>query len=258
MPYILHYAGGRALAYTDSGDPAGYPLLIQHGLIASIEDTWLFERLAGLGVRLISAARPGYGASSPYQMRSVAEWGDLTALLVQELGLAEFDVLGMSSGAPYAYAIGQRFPQQARRLFIFSGTPALFDDEILALWPFPVDREAKLPALQALARDLFFKDLPPEALAHKDIRDSLANDCFGPALDFQIRCRDWGFALSEVPQPVFMRHCREDASVPLAAAEWTARRLPNCRLQVVEGDVHFSKEALDEFVLGTITPTLGA
>jgi hypothetical protein len=106
------YKNGNVLSYAEYGDQNGDPILIQHGLIASINDSHLLKRLIETGAHLISVARPGYGDSSPYVMRNIAEWGEIVAVLVDKLGLSQFDVLGISSGAPYSYAIGYRFLDQ--------------------------------------------------------------------------------------------------------------------------------------------------
>ena len=132
MKQIARYKSGNTLSYAEYGDPNGYPVLVQHGLIASIEDSDLFEPLVVLGTRLVCIARPGYGESSPFVMKNMAEWGDIVAMLVDQLQLPRFDVLGMSSGAPYGYALGYRFPDRARNIFILSGIPALYDDKILS------------------------------------------------------------------------------------------------------------------------------
>jgi pimeloyl-ACP methyl ester carboxylesterase len=244
----VSYKNGQTLSYAEYGNPTGDPILIQHGLIASIADQHLFARLIDSGARLISIARPGYGESSPYEMKNVAEWGEIVAELVNALGLARFDVFGISSGAPYSYAIGCRLSDRVRNIFILSGTPALFDDAVLSCWPYPVNRDASLADLQALAYDLFFAHLSKEDLATNAIRDSLANACFGIALDLKIRCQDWGFPLSAVPAKVMMRHSRSDGSVPLITAELTSRMLPNCQFEIRENDEHFSQEVLDDFV----------
>lgn len=242
------YNDGYCLSYAEYGDPDGWPVLVQHGLIASINDGQLFNRLTEAGARVISAARPGYGESSPYEMKNLAEWGDIAAVLVQQLGLAQFDVLGISSGAPYSYAIASRLPEQVRRIFILSGTPALFDDGVLSFWPYPVNRQAALAEMQALSRELFFSDLSEAELAQDDIKDSMMNDCFGVAQDLRLRCLDWGFQLSQVQGRVYMRHSKSDGSVPLVTAELTAKMLPDCWLEVREADVHFSQAVLDDFI----------
>ena len=97
MKHIVGYKGGNALSYSEYGDRNGYPILVQHGLIASISDYRLFDSLIGAGRRLLSVARPGYGESSPYRMENMAEWGEIVSVLVDHLGLTQFDVLGISS-----------------------------------------------------------------------------------------------------------------------------------------------------------------
>jgi len=178
----------------------------------------------------------------------MAEWGDIVARLVDELHLVHVDVLGISSGAPYSYAIGYRLPDKVRNIFILSGTPALYDDDILAFWPYPVDRNAAIAELQALARDLFFSHLSEDDLSRNDVRDSMMNDCFGIAQDLRLRCIDWGFSLSDVSACVSMQHSRLDDQVPFITAEMTSRLLPNCRLEAVDNGEHFSSEVLDDFI----------
>ncbi len=245
---IVQYGNGHSLSLTEYGDRNGYPILVQHGLIASISDYDLFHRLLDSGTRLICIARPGYGESSPYAMRNMAEWGDIVSVLVGELELSQFDVLGMSSGAPYSYAIGYKLSDKVRNIFIFSGTPALYDDRILAFWPYPVNKKASIGELESLAKDLFFLDLSPEDLLRDDIKDSMMNNCFGIAQDFKLRCNDWGFSLSDVKALVYMQHSKEDNQVPFITAEMTAKLLPNCRFEAREKGEHFSNDRLDDFI----------
>jgi pimeloyl-ACP methyl ester carboxylesterase len=252
MEKMTQTKGGRTLSYADFGDPDGFPVLIQHGLIASIKDEHLFQRLADLGLRLISAARPGYGESAPYEMENIAEWGTIVSVIVNELALTRFDILGISSGAPYSYAIGYWYPERVRNIFILSGTPALFDARVLSHWPYPITPHASINEMQKLAQELFFSNVSAQDLAKNDIQDSMRYDCFGIAQDLKLRCIDWGFQLPAVKPRIFMRHSRSDQAVPLVTAELTARSLPNCQLEIREEDVHFSQEVLDDFIATTM------
>jgi pimeloyl-ACP methyl ester carboxylesterase len=240
------YKNGNTISYSEFGDKSGYPILIQHGLIASIEDYDLFEGLIDQGKKLISIARPGYGDSSPYLMKNVAEWGEIVSVLVDQLQLSQFDILGMSSGAPYSYSIGYAFPDKARNIFIFSGIPALYDETVVSHWPYPVSKDASIAEMEKLANDLFFSGLSPEDKLKRDIKDSMMNNCFGPALDLRIRGMDWGFKLSNVNQKVYMEHSRSDEG--FMTAEITSRMLPNCEFLVREIEGHFSKELLNDFI----------
>lgn len=248
MKKISHYKNGERLSYAEYGNPNGYPILVQHGLIASIDDCHLFERLIEFGARLICIARPGYGESSPYMMKDIAEWADIVSGLIDELTLSQFDVLGMSSGAPYSYALGYKFPDKVRNIFILSGTPALYDEKVLSFWPYPVIKNAAIPEMQKLAYELFFSNLSDEDLTKNDIKDSMMNNCFGIAQDLRIRCMDWGFRLSDVKENVYMRHSKADDSVPIITAEITAHLLPHCKLEIRENDPHFSTKVVDDFI----------
>lgn len=257
MTKTTRYKDGQILSYAEYGDKRGYPILIQHGLIASIRDYHLFDALINAGARVICIARPGYGESSPYRMRNIAEWGELISVLVDELEIAQFDVLGMSSGAPYSYAIGSRLPDSVRNIFIFSGTPALFDAAVLALWPYPANKDASIGELEEIAGNLFFSGLTREDLKRSDVRDSMMHNCFGIAQDLKLRCVDWGFALTEITSPVHMQHSETDEAVPAAAAKLTAAMLPNCRLELRQSGGHFSAEELDSFIRTTMLPHYG-
>jgi pimeloyl-ACP methyl ester carboxylesterase len=247
---------GTTLSYTEYGNPNGFPILAQHGLIASIKEAAIFKPLLQQGARVICVARPGYGETPPIEMRNIGEWGDSIAPLVETLGLDQFDVLGMSSGAPYCYAIGSRFPLQARNLYVFSGIPAMYDDEILAQWPFEIQKGAPISEMQRLARDLFFTNLSEEDMTKDEITDAMRNDCFGFGLDFRLRSLDWGFILGDLKQRVYMRHARFDPVVPFITAEMTTKLLAHCSMLVEENDIHFSQDALARFLAMTVLPNL--
>jgi pimeloyl-ACP methyl ester carboxylesterase len=244
----LHYKNDDLLSYAEYGNKNGFPLLVQHGLIASINDQHLFDRLIESGIYLICIARPGYGESSPYLMENLAEWGDIVSILVDRLKISKFDILGMSSGAPYSYAIGYRLPVKARNIFIFSGIPALYDENILSHWPYPVTKDASMAEMERLSYELFFSDLSTEDLERSDIKDSMRNHCFGIAQDLKLRCRDWGFKLSDIKANVYMQHCKIDTNIPFITAEMTASLLPNCQFVPREIGEHFSRESLDDFI----------
>jgi pimeloyl-ACP methyl ester carboxylesterase len=252
MKRKILYKNGVALSYAEYGDKLGYPILIQHGLIASIDDQALFEGLIQLNTRLICIARPGYGESTPCSMKSLAEWGDMLAPLIRESGITQFDVLAMSSGAPYGYSIGSKFPDKVRNIYIFSGMPALYDEVVRSDWPYTMAGDKSMTEMETLAHELFFSNLTSDDLARNDIRDSSMHNGFGVAQDLLLRGKDWGFNLSDVTEKVFMHHSKQDDSVPFRTAVRTAELLPNCELELAETGPHFSNEVLDDFIRTTI------
>jgi pimeloyl-ACP methyl ester carboxylesterase len=252
----LTYKYGLHLSYAEYGDRAGYPVLVQHGLIASIDDYDVFQRLLQRPVRLICIARPGYGESSPYLLESYAEWAAIVSLLFRELRLPRWDLLGISSGAPYSYSIGYKFPKMVGNIFILSGLPALYDEVVQSIWPYPAIPDQGIASLKDLAQQLFFSSMSEEDLKRKDVRDSVKNGGFGVAQDLRLRFLDWGFRLPDVRPKVFMRHSKGDDSVPFSAAVRTSELLPDCHLDLLESGPHFSGEALDRFIEEIMLPNM--
>jgi pimeloyl-ACP methyl ester carboxylesterase len=252
MKKSLRYKKEYTLSYAEYGNPNGFPILVNHGLIASIDDYELFDQLTRAGARVLCLARPGYGDSSPYEMHSFAEWAEIVSVLIEGLRLSQFDVLGTSSGAPYSYAIGHGFPDKVRNVYIFSGIPALYHPKVLVHWPYEMKQDASLAELKVMARQLFFSQVSEQDLKKSDIRDSMRNNCFGVAQDLRLRCRDWGFRLEDLRGTVYMRHSKEDEAVPFITAQLTSKLIPNCILDVREHGEHFSVEALDDFIKAVI------
>lgn len=243
---------GVVVAVNDTGARTGFPVVVHHGMMASIRDAALFDSLAAAGRRVISLARPGYGESSPVVLHDVAEWGALADAVLDEMQVDACDILGISSGAPYAYALAARCPARTRRVYIFSGIPALYDARVAALWPYPLDPDATLADLRVLARTLFFAGLTPEQASEPAARDAAAHDCFGVALDLMIRRRAWGFDLRDIGARVLMQHAVDDSTVPFAAAVMTASLLPQCSFEARSTGEHFSAELLDAFLRRTV------
>lgn len=256
MKRAIRYKKEFTVTFSDSGNEKGYPVLVQHGMIASITDTHLFNPLLENGMRVISIARPGYGESSCYPMKSIGEWGDIVAAVVDELQISEFDVLGISSGAPYGYAIAHHFSKEARKIFILSGIPALYDPQVRAVWPYPLGGNSSIDEMQVLARNLFFSNLSDAELEKADIKDSMKHDCYGVALDLLIRGKGWGFTLAEVNQDVYLRHSQMDSTGSFAAAEITARLLPHGHFDIRSQDEHFSEAVLHDFIRTVMIPAM--
>jgi hypothetical protein len=90
---------GRTVSDSECGEPAGMPVMYCHGFPGSRLEAKLADAAAGaLGIRLIAADRPGFGASDLQPDRRIADWpGDLAAL-AGSLSTARFHVIGFSGG----------------------------------------------------------------------------------------------------------------------------------------------------------------
>lgn len=101
--------------------------------------------------------------------------------------------------------------------------------------------------MQKVAKEVFFSNITEDDLLREEIKDSMANDCFGIAQDLRLRCMEWGFVLPEVKSTVYMEHSKTDPDVPFVTAEMTVKMIPNSQLKVRDGE-HFSQETLDQFI----------
>ncbi|HEY1459257.1 MAG TPA: poly(3-hydroxyalkanoate) depolymerase [Casimicrobiaceae bacterium] len=115
---------GRRIRYgTRDGDPARPPLLILNGLGANIELAQPFiDALPGPVVAIFDV--PGVGGSPtppmPYRPSGIAR---LAAVLLDRLGYAEADVLGVSWGGVIAQQFAFQYPARCRRLILAATAP---------------------------------------------------------------------------------------------------------------------------------------
>jgi pimeloyl-ACP methyl ester carboxylesterase len=118
---------GRLLAYTEYGDPSGYPVLWCHGNPGSRREADMLEPtlLQRTQVRAIVPDRPGIGLSTWKNRRKLAEWPTDLAALTAALKIERFALLGLSGGAPYALAYARVMPHQITRAAIVSGVGPL-------------------------------------------------------------------------------------------------------------------------------------
>jgi pimeloyl-ACP methyl ester carboxylesterase len=222
-----------------------YPVRSAAGLVDYFADL-------GKAARVICIARPGYGESSPYILQNLLEYGEIAARLVTELGINQFDVLGSSAGAIYCYAIAKACSGKTRNIYVYSGTPALYDTDVRKNWPFPIPGDMTVEYSQRIAFEVFFSHFSEEERKQNFVKDSMANNCFGEGQNLRIRFKDWGFTLSEIKAKVYMRHSKKDEVLPYITAERTAKLLCNCEFELLEEGNHFTGEGYESFIQNTV------
>lgn len=269
--HLLLKEGGR-IAYDEYGDPAGRPVIFCHGWPSSRSMAQLTDSAArDLGLRVISPDRPGIRDSTFQSERTLLDWPLLVRALVSHLSLEKFLLLGISGGAPYAYAAAWALPDKVQAVAIVSGAPPIAELSnhagLLRLYRWLLAVHARQPGL---VRKLFplarpFVTLRPpirlrplllRALQPCDadvLRDSAAFEaCFesarrawkgsarGVMTDAEIYARPWGFSLEEVRVPVRLWHGVKDRTFSFRLAEQVSKRLPDCALRLVEQTGHYS------------------
>lgn len=125
----LKLEDGRILAYREYGDPAGIPVVNNHGgLLCGRDVETAHSEALKAGLRLISPNRPGVGASTKLPGRRTYDWPKDIEQLVDFLKIDHFHALGWSMGGQYALACGAYFSARVRSITVIAGAPP-FDDE---------------------------------------------------------------------------------------------------------------------------------
>ncbi|MFI6791758.1 alpha/beta fold hydrolase [Nonomuraea sp. NPDC050383] len=248
---------GRTLAVEEWGVPDGTPVIYLHGSpmsrLARHPDDSLFT---GLGIRLITFDRPGFGGSTPLPGRRVVDGADDVAAVADALGLDRFAVYGVSGGGPHALAFAARHPGRALRVASMAGlaprdaggldwTAGMMDGNVRSAGVALRDRAAMV---EYLAAESSGSSGPPQlpateaaVLGRPEIGSMLAAayaEAVRPGLDgwvddvLALFGRPWGFDPAAITVPVRLWHGELDPVVPVAHARWLASRIPTATLTV--------------------------
>lgn len=265
---------GGHLAYCEYGDTSGPPVLFFHGWPSSRTMGKLADAAArDLGLRIISPDRPGICGSSFQSNRKLLDWPSVVRQLADHLQIAQFRILAISGGAPYAYATGWKMRQRVVRIAVASGAPPITEvrdqQDLLPLYRIMLHCHSRYPRFSrscfhlarpilslrppGRARRLFLKLLCLRPNDEAVLRDFIAFEaCFesqrrawqssaaGVLADAEIYSQPWGFGLEDVAPPVRLWHGKEDRAFSVRTAEEVARRLPNCTARFLEHEGHYS------------------
>jgi len=275
----LRLRDGRALSYAEWGDPHGIPVLHFHGIPGSRFERHVDDRLyTRLGVRYVTADRPGYGGSDPLQERTFLDWASDVRELTDHLGIERFRIFAVSGGAPFALAVASALPDRVDRVAIVSGVgpvdrPGAFRGmdltERLNYWATPRYPRASAAMTRAfLGSAARASDLIARAASHagkmvasrasdarvltEQLRESLRQGAAAAVLENALCARPWGFALENVGTEVQLWHGDRDHVCPLHHAQYLASLLPSTTLTVRRGGHFLVLRCAEETLRGLI------
>src|SRR4029078_1718326 len=168
----------------------------------------------------------------------------------------KFRILGISGGAPYAYAAAWMIPEQVEAIAIVSGVPPIAEltdhrgllklyrsllllrrsqPEILRIL-FHIARPFASMKMPVRIRPLLLKVLQPcDANVLRDsksfeacfesARQAWRSSAAGVMVDAEIYAEPWGFSLEQVHVPVRLWHGKKDRTFSFHLAEEVAARL---------------------------------
>lgn len=265
---------GRVLQVLERGIRDGRPVLVHSG---SPNSRLLFdptvEAAERQGIRLISYDRPGYGGSSPYPGRKVADCTDDVRAIAAALGLDRLAVWGISGGGPHAIACAALLPDLvpavavlasiapwgAEGLDYFADMGEMNVEDFKLQLSDPIAARAKCEQdrreMLTLGADELLGYLetllsPPDAavltgaLAEflvASTRDGLGTTSDGWWDDTVAFLSPWGFEFASIETPVLLRHGRQDRFVPYGHGEWLSRHIPGVQAELTEDDGHLTQ-----------------
>ena len=237
-------------------------ILLFHGLAGG---SWLDPKammpINEANIRLIALERGGYGDSSQLKLKSVRDWGNIILRVVEELQIDKADVLGISAGAPYAYATAYFLPETIQKIWILAGVPAVYEDPVLGHYS-EINQELYKSFVKTDLSQLQKDYLKNMKEALKQFRDSeekhiiksfeeiIDQQCYGMALESKLQILPWELDFSAIDQPVTMYHAKEDEMIPFKAAREMFRYLKELtfnELPITGDNVHM-KTGADAFL----------
>ena len=244
-------ADGTKIGYSivGEGEPIVMPAVwfhhIQQDLTTPTWEHWMAE--AARGRRLVRSDFRGVGLSDPEPPR----W-DFEALLddfiavVDDAGLEQFDVLGMSHGVLVAIAYAARYPERVRKLALVGGYAAGFGvrgdpeevkrrETLLELGRnyAPSDRLSFARMLGAL----YWPSAGGEMIAWFGDRLGIIS-VLSEALQDVFRVLDLRQELGKVRAPTLIMHSKGDRIIPAACSEEMAEAIGGSRLVLLECENH--------------------
>ena len=256
---LLALPDGRTLEVhaTRAGVPGTRGTLVWHN--GSPHTGSLLEPLVAIaeerGLRVVTYARPSYGASTPKPGRTVADAAGDVRAIADALGLDRFLVLGASGGGPHALACAALLPDRVMGVATFaSPAPDAPDIDWLAGMHAPGALTAARDGRDARARfaetdtfdEAIFTAADWAALGREwgaVGRDAGAAEGSGPdgLIDDDVAfAQPWAFDLGAIRAPVILAQGMDDRVIPRQHGEWLADHVPRAELWLREGDGHVS------------------
>lgn len=266
---IIETKDGRLLEALVSGPEDGTVLVFHTGSPGGLVPLPAGLDPAGMGIRTVLYARPGYAGSTPQPGRTVADAAGDVATVLDGLGVDEFLNIGWSGGGPHALACDALLSGRCRATALIASLAPYRgseDSRELQEW-FEADEDNRMAisgdiagfrkaigdfvaTLGQLAPEHVGRDNPSEgdkrffAAGYAPwIAELLGSSGVaggdGASDDFLALFGDWGFPLSAT-RALTIWQGTEDHNVPPAHGQWLRDHLPHAELRLLDGEGHAS------------------
>jgi pimeloyl-ACP methyl ester carboxylesterase len=250
-------ANGRSLGWAEWGDERGRPVLLFPGAGTSASLGFGVEILDRLEVRLIGVDRPGLGLSDPYPGRTLLDWAEDVAELIDARKLGPTPAIGFSQGGPFALACAAK--GVVRAAAIVSGSDELAAPELRERLPEDLQALVDHVATEPDAAERSFRELDaarllrmvldgctPEdrcvytqpafaAVLRRALDEGFSHGADGYARDTVLAMSRWPFDLASITVPVDLWYGGRDTSFVHSPdlGESLAKRIPHARRTLI-------------------------
>lgn len=260
---VVRVDGQREIAYAEYGRPDGTPLVFLHGTPGSRRLGALLDHAARThGVRVLAPERPGYGRSSPWPERSVADAAAFVTPVLDDAGVDAARLAGFSGGGPYALSTAATRPDRVEGVDVIAGaTPPTVGGDAPAVQRLLGTLATRAPrVLGGLLRgqawcaerlDPSFvvgqytasnaTDPVPDRVADTvkaDFVEAFAHGRSGAVTEFRTTSTDWGVDLTAIEADVDLWYGTADTNVPFDHARGLERAIPTAELHALDGADH--------------------
>jgi pimeloyl-ACP methyl ester carboxylesterase/DNA-binding CsgD family transcriptional regulator len=243
-------ADGVRLAFAAHG--SGPPLLVVSCWLSHLQHDWQspvwrhFLDELGRATTLIRYDERGFGLSdwTVSDFSLAARVADLEAI-VDELGLEQLSLLGMSGGSPVAMAFAAAHPERVERLIIYGGSPlgrrtaAPTERELAFRAMIRAGWAQEDPLFRRVFTNVFIPGASEEQMGWFDELQRMSTSTDN-AVDSRVARQEVDITdrLPRIAAPTLVLHARGDLATPLDDARLTASLIPDARLVVLESRNH--------------------
>jgi pimeloyl-ACP methyl ester carboxylesterase len=255
---LFQDSGGHTIEYWTCGSRGGYPVLFMHGATPMPFSAGLVAEIERRGLCVYSVLRPGYGQSTRVEYENIFAYAALLGEFIESLPADRFDVMGLSAGSPYCYALAAAYPERVRRVGICAGIPLANERRIFRMNPLrdrvffslsryiPADAMGRFTvrALESMERKkgwqpaVWGEDM--DTVFEKYVRPNW----FGFGWSTHVQYRDWGFDATKTTCEVRIYHSRADEMIPVRIVCESAKLLSSSTVILLDGEPHASEKTL--------------
>jgi pimeloyl-ACP methyl ester carboxylesterase len=269
----VELADGRRIGIAEFGPADGFPVVWSHGTPGARRQIppSAVRHAHDVGVRIIGAERPGVGWSTAHRYHRIVDWADDVAEVVDELGVDDFGVVGLSGGGPFALATAAALGDRVTGAAVLGGVAPSVGDEAppggllgrvrplepivsRVREPIALGMSTSAKALTHLSDELLglYVDYGPtsdravlarpemQAMFIDDIVNAAEHQFKGIVYDIVLFMREWGFNLSDIDLPVFIWQGDADAFSPVGHGQHMADLIADSQFHFMPGAGHLA------------------